>query len=85
MKEGINMIESVGNVMYQLSQNTWITHLWDTCITTSIIIVFLLALRPLFRRLPRNVMYVLWLVAACQIILPVSVSGIYNALPQAVS
>ena len=32
-----------------------------------------------------NVMYVLWLVAACQIILPVSVSGIYNALPQAVS
>ena len=79
------MKEWIGEMFGVLGTNAWISHLWDTCVMTSVVILFLLLIRPLLKRLPRNVAYVLWIVVAAQILCPVSMQGIYRALPRQVS
>lgn len=79
------MKEWIGEMFGVLGTNAWISHLWDTCVMTSVVILFLLLIRPLLKRLPRNVAYVLWIVVAAQILCPVSIQGIYGALPRQVS
>ena len=79
------MKEWIGELFGVLGRNAWISHLWDTCVMTSVAVLFLLLIRPLLKRLPRNVAYVLWIVVAAQILCPVSVQGIYRALPRQVS
>ena len=79
------MKEWIGDLFGVLGRNAWISHLWDTCVMASVVILFLLLIRPLLKRLPRNVAYVLWIVAAAQILCPVSMQGIYRALPRQVS
>ena len=79
------MKEWIAEVFGVLGRNAWISHLWDTCVMTSVVILLLLLIRPLLKRLPRNVAYVLWIVVAVQILCPVSMQGIYRALPRQVS
>lgn len=79
------MKEWIGELFGVLGRNAWISHVWDTCVMTSVAILFLLLIRPLLKRLPRNVAYVLWIVVAVQILCPVSIQGIYRALPRQVS
>lgn len=79
------MKEWIGELFRVLGRNAWISHLWDTCLVASVAIIFLLLIRPLLKRLPRSVAYVLWIVVAAQILCPVSFSGIYRALPKQVS
>ncbi len=79
------MKEWIAEVFGVLGTNAWISHLWDTCVMTSVVILFLLLIRPLLKRLPRSVAYVLWIVVAAQILCPVSIQGIYGALPRQVA
>ena len=79
------MKEWIGELFRVLGRNAWISHLWDTCLVASVAIIFLLLIRPLLKRLPRSVAYVLWIVVAAQILCPVSFPGIYRALPKQVS
>ena len=59
------MKEWIGELFGVLGRNAWISHVWDTCVMTSVAILFLLLIRPLLKRLPRNVAYVLWYNPLC--------------------
>lgn len=59
------MKEWIGELFGVLGRNAWISHVWDTCVMTSVAILFLLLIRPLLKRLPRNVAYVLWFNPLC--------------------
>lgn len=66
------------------AENPILSHILDTCLTVSIIIVFLLLIRPLMKRLPRIGMYVLWIMVAVRILCPITINGIYGLLPEQV-
>lgn len=64
--------------------NALLNYIWELCMSVSVIILFLLLLRPLFKRLPRTGMYLLWVLVVFRILLPVPITGIYNLLPEQV-
>lgn len=64
--------------------NALLNYIWELCMSVSVIILFLLLLRPLFKRLPRIGMYLLWVLAVFRILLPVPITGIYHLLPEQV-
>ncbi len=64
--------------------NALLNYIWELCMSVSVSILFLLLLRPLFKRLPRIGMYLLWVLVVFQILLPVPITGIYHLLPEQV-
>lgn len=64
--------------------NILLNYIWELCISVSVIILILLLLRPLFKRLPRIGIYLLWVLVVFRILLPVPITGIYNLLPEQV-
>ncbi|MCM1246159.1 MAG: M56 family metallopeptidase [Roseburia sp.] len=70
------------DVIQSISANGVLRYLFDTSVTVSVIVVFLLIIRPLMKKMPRKGMYILWLVAAVRLICPVSIGGIYDMMPE---
>ena len=66
------------------AENALLNYIWELCMAVSLIILFLLLLRPLFKRLPRIGMYLLWVLVVFRILLPVPITGIYHLLPDQV-
>lgn len=71
-----------GRVVSILNGNPVLTFVADMCITVSVVILFLLLVRPLMKRLPRMGMYVLWFAVLVRMMCPVTVRGIYHIVPE---
>lgn len=68
-----------------ITGNAVLLYIANTCISVSVVIVFLLLVRGLFmKKLPRIGMYVLWFAVLIRIVCPFSVHGIYSVLPERV-
>lgn len=66
------------------SENTMLNYIADMCLTVSVVIVFLMLIRPMMKRLPRIGMYILWFMVVVRILCPVTINGIYGILPEQV-
>lgn len=71
-----------GDVLQGISANGVLRYLFDTSVTVSVIVVFLLLIRPFMKKMPRKGMYILWLMVAVRILCPISIGGIYNVMPE---
>lgn len=71
-----------GDVIQGISANGVLRYLFDTSVTVSVIVVFLLLIRPFMKKMPRKGMYILWLMIAVRILCPVSIGGIYDVMPE---
>lgn len=67
-----------------IAGNTVLIHIVDICTVTSVVVLFLLMIRPLMKRLPRIGMYILWFLVFVRILCPATVNGIYGLLPEKV-
>lgn len=65
-----------------VSGNPVLNYLADTCVTISVVILFLILIRPLMKKLPRLGMYVLWFAVVIRILCPFSFRGIYAVFPE---
>lgn len=70
------------DVIRYISENAMLKYLYDTSVTVSLMVVFLLLVRPLMKRMPRRGMYILWLVVIVRILCPISIHGIYHMIPE---
>ena len=74
-----------GNMADVITGNAVLLYIANTCVSVSVVIVFLLLVRGLFmKKLPRIGMYVLWFAVLIRIVCPFSVHGIYSVLPERV-
>lgn len=65
-----------------LMRNEMLGGLWELCVSVSVIILVLLAIRPVMKRLPRIGMYLLWVMVVIRIAVPYSVSSqLYELFP----
>lgn len=71
-----------GDVVQGISANGVLRYLFDTSVTVSVIVVFLLLIRPFMKKMPRKGMYILWLMVAVRILCPISIGGIYDVMPE---
>lgn len=76
------MAEWIRSAVFVISENSVLSHLWELSISVSLMIVFLVLLRPFMKRLPRIGMYLLWVIVVVRIVVPFPVNGIYNLLPE---
>lgn len=66
-----------------LMRNELLSGLWELCVSVSVIILVLLAIRPLMKRLPRTGLYLLWVMLVLRIAVPYSVSSqLYELFPR---
>lgn len=70
-----------GRIIGILTDRPVLTFVADLCVTVSVVILFLLLVRPVMKRLPRMGMYVLWFVVVIRMLCPVTVRGIYHIVP----
>lgn len=77
----MNMEKMVEQGLEIIIGNTILIHIADICAVTSVVILFLLLIRPLMKRLPRIGMYILWFMVLVRILCPATVNGIYGLLP----
>lgn len=78
------MQKILGDVIQSISGNVVLRYLFDTGVTISVIVIFLLIIRLFMKKMPRKGMYILWLMAAVRILCPVSIGGIYDMMPEKV-
>lgn len=78
------MKDVLGNLTEIFAENPILNYVADMCVTVSVVILFLLSIRPLMKRLPRIGMYVLWFMIVLRIVCPVTINGIYGVLPEQV-
>lgn len=76
------MQKILGDVIQSISANGVLRYLFDTGVTISVTVVFLLLIRPFMKKMPRKGMYILWLMVAVRILCPVSIGGIYDMMPE---
>lgn len=75
----------LGNMADVITGNAALLYIANTCVSVSVVIVFLLLVRGLFmKKLPRIGMYVLWFAVLIRIVCPFTVHGIYSILPERV-
>ncbi len=78
------MREWISGAARVISENVVLDYLWGLCLSVSVAILFLLLIRPVMKRLPRIGMYLLWIFVVFRIVVPFSVTGIYELLPKEV-
>lgn len=78
------MRDLMGNLVEVLSGSVVLSYIANTCVSVSVIILFLLLVRPFMKKLPRVYMYVLWGMVLLRMLCPVTIHGIYGMLPESV-
>ena len=76
------MGDFLDEVMGVLAEHVLLRHIVNSCVTVTIVILFLLLFRPLMKKLPRLGMYVLWFSVVLRILCPFSIRGIYSLFPE---
>lgn len=76
------MGDFLDEVMGVLAEHVLLRHIVNSCVTVTIVILFLLLIRPLMKKLPRLGMYVLWFSVVLRILCPFSIRGIYSLFPE---
>lgn len=71
-----------GGIITILSDSPVLVFVADMCITVSVVILFLLLIRPVMKKLPRMGMYVLWFAVLIRMLCPVTIRGIYHIVPE---
>ena len=72
----------LGQLAEVAAGNTILNYIANTCVTVTVVILFLLLVRPLMKKLPRMGMYVLWFAVVLRILCPFSFRGIYSLVPE---
>lgn len=75
------MKEWIGGIAAVISEHALLGYIWELCLSASVMILFLLLVRPLMKHLPRMAMYLLWILVVIRMVCPFSVSGIYGLFP----
>lgn len=75
------MREWIGDVAKIISEHAVLDYIWQLCLSASVMILFLLLIRPFMKRLPRIAMYLLWILVVIRMVCPFSVNGIYGLFP----